>query len=635
MIHRPLINLPLFVPAQTVYNANNDNTIYYSNTNDGKVMLPPDLFQRGLNLNNMLRRNTEGENVLTAEGDALATHNWQLYPFIRSFRDELNRPVPCEMTEDGKRDFVILIVEKFGGRSNGAFGGKIIRDMEAEIVRRCKADGMTCPSGADPASINDVEDIIKALKGKPDHEVFNYIFNWVSSITMDSGIWLVNSVREYFQDNQLPFELPPDVSFPSAIVKHSILRMAIKSYTEGTKAKFRKLQKKVFFRTLKLDEEVHKDKTEGKHYDRYQELLEDPRFSIVVFQDTTYVPRNRLSYPAFILVGAENHDSVSIASRHLNNAINAAPNMPLADLIQMLTIAYNAQHAASTNIPQAAATSTTVPPALPPAPATSTSSTSSEGVGNTATVHNVTAAPQAATTSTTVPTAATTTSPTSNISDYLNNIPAPSTMRNNERTTATIPQAAATLTTIPQAAVAAFTTSDVVTATTVHNSAHQAAAESTTTDDVAAASALMNITTAVSNTQSNEVVPPLLTAVTEESVEDTIEEKEYVKENVYYECKDPKCLYFPCKSCYNDKCEAALAHSRSKGSRARTRKISGNKRQREPHARTPQVTCDHDCYNNPFCMVEQKQAGYFRASEMAKHHRTNCSVCGKYFKEKM
>ncbi len=180
----PLIDLQLFKRGQTIYEAN-DNTLYY--TNDGKAYLPPEIFPSKFNLSALRKKNGDDAYVLTEKGDEWATKFWSLYPFVRGERDYVGRPMPCDITPDGKLHFVNIMVLLFGGTSTDPFGAAITRDAIKEILTRCKDADMKCANGTDPTSIDDVYNIIKSLKGKPEPLVFNYIFNWISSLTMESG----------------------------------------------------------------------------------------------------------------------------------------------------------------------------------------------------------------------------------------------------------------------------------------------------------------------------------------------------------------------------------------------------------------------------------------------------------------
>jgi hypothetical protein len=87
----PRIILPSFLPGETVYRKN-DNTLYYNS--NGKVLLPPDLFSNLKSVNSLREEKKDGSNefVLTETGDKWASHFWQLYPFLRAERDNLQRP---------------------------------------------------------------------------------------------------------------------------------------------------------------------------------------------------------------------------------------------------------------------------------------------------------------------------------------------------------------------------------------------------------------------------------------------------------------------------------------------------------------------------------------------------------------
>eukprot|EP00985_Skeletonema_marinoi_P022119 scaffold13935_cov167-Skeletonema_marinoi.AAC.2 len=333
----PLIYLPPFERGQTVLDG---DALYYDDNGRNKEHA--------------------GEYVLTAKGDDWTTRYWKLYPFLRPNCDESNRPLPVLMTDAGKLDFVKLIIQLFGvgSTTTSPFVGNIIKDLNEEIVRRCKDDNMKLSDGTDPTNVDDVFEIIKSLKGKPDHVIFNYIFNWVSSVTLgDNAGWINKSIRRYLRSCQLPLELPPDDSLPDTIQKHSLNRLAVKNGTAATKLAVRNLQLRYFGKVLNLERIVHSKATIGSAKNvTYMKKLNDPTISTVVFKDLRFVPSTRLENGAYYLNTPDDKSSPSTVLLHLTNAINASPNTPLSELIAMLTSSYNSQNVLpiSTNLPQQA-----------------------------------------------------------------------------------------------------------------------------------------------------------------------------------------------------------------------------------------------------------------------------------------
>lgn len=272
----PLIYLPPFERGQTVLDG---DALYYDD--NGRVLIPPLIFtDKVINLKLFRTKNTAGEYVLTAKGDDWTTRYWKLYPFLRPNRDESNRPLPVLMTDAGKLDFVKLIIQLFGvgSTTTSPFVGNIKKDLNEEIVRRCKGDNMKLSDGTDPTNVDDVFEIIKSLRGKPDHVVFNYIFNWVSSVTLgDNAGWINKSIRRYLRSCQLPLELPPDDSLPDTIKKHSLSRLAVKNGTAATKLAVRHLQLRYFGKVLNLEHIVHSNATIGSAKNvTYMKKLSDP-----------------------------------------------------------------------------------------------------------------------------------------------------------------------------------------------------------------------------------------------------------------------------------------------------------------------------------------------------------------------
>lgn len=631
MSHTPLIPLPLFIPGETIYKPG-DSTLYY--TNDGKVMVPPELFpSKCNNLCNYLKKeecDADGY-ILTESGDMWAKKFWPLFPFVRSERDGVGRPVPCDITSDGKVQFVNIMVELFGGATTSPFGAAITKDAEVEMVRRCKENSMKRADGTDPTSIEDVHNIIKSLKGKPDHLVFNYIFNWISSLTMDSGLqWMHKSIRNHLRSKAPFLELPPDDSFPSTISRHFLVRLADKKSVQTIKEEAKTIQQQNFNKVLKLDAVVHSKASPGtKQYDQYQRQLNDPCVSIVEFKDQTYVTKTRLKSPLYVLVSPPSNSNIGIASLHITNAINASPDTPLPEFIKMVTLNYRyrnaTQNQSSSNIGD------------DDTPANETSGPITD-VTNDKEVDDNTAAPND--------------DSGGNLhTEYLNSIPSVEITTTTTTTDPTGPDVTATSTAddnapkevtvvaapiMPSSAIANSTgdgTEATVDVSIVTGNTPDSCLASTVpatiptrTDQGDTFSA---VTDAVPAQTATSAAPSLSTCVTQDqgSVDDS-SEKEYVENQIYYACNKPSCQYVSCEPCYDHKSNEALVEN-GRG-RATTRK--GRKRQ-HTDAHAQELTCVNGCPNNPFCLVRQNEARYFKHDQMERQNRFKCSICGKYFKE--
>lgn len=336
-----IIQLPHFTTG-TTYNKD-DTTLYYNDKN--LAYLPPQIFDVGIN---KLRRKTSIVATpfeLTIVGDEWATKHWKLFPFLDSSqRDEYGRPIQkLNATSENKLKFVNLVHELFGTDQNSTFLNQVQKDMETEIVKRCNDAKKEAKHETDAVSLEDVWLIIKSLRGRPDEEAFNFIYNWVSSVTMESGCdWVEAAIKTFFANKLLPIALPPASSFPKAIERHSLSRIAIKKGTNNIKEKAKLIQRDHFGKVLILNEIVHeKAKVGSSDHGRYLKRVEDASYDIVQFSDTRYVPSSRTKHPYYYLKRKDKVDDSGIVFLRLTQAVNADRSNSLSMLTSLLTSAYN------------------------------------------------------------------------------------------------------------------------------------------------------------------------------------------------------------------------------------------------------------------------------------------------------
>lgn len=340
------INLPSF--QHTTKYTINDDTLFYKA--DGRVYLPPQIFKN--NMNEFVK-----SNVLTDKGEAWVVKYWGLYPFIDSSqRDELHRPIQSlEPTPENKLKFVKLVRELFGNDSSTSFVEQIRKDLEREMVNRCKKDNFQHEQ-KDPETSDDVIEIIKSLKDYPPAIKFNHVFNWVSSITMEGGLgWIEDSINKYIDSRQLLIAIPPVSSFPPLVKRHSLIKLAIKKGTSSIKEKVKNIQKRTFGEVLWMEDGVNKNAKPGTPaHNKYMELLRDPRYYVVIFGDKRNVPTSRMDYPAY-LVRKENAVVDTDTTRlYMTHAINADLSRTLPELKEMLGQLYQSVHGNSQGMGAAA-----------------------------------------------------------------------------------------------------------------------------------------------------------------------------------------------------------------------------------------------------------------------------------------
>lgn len=415
------IHLPVYQHGTTYVDAK-DTTPYYKDAHSGIVLMAPGLFSNP-GLNKLVK-----DNQLTQVGKEWATRNWSYLPFFDpQLRDSLQRPIPAPaITDEGMLRFVTLVQNLFGGLPSSAahgrhhpFMGHIKRDMEREIIRRCINNGMKKQDGTDPTSKKEVMEIIKSLKGRfEDAIIFNYIYNWILSVTMESSVaWVQSSIANYLQQSGLPIALAPPESFPKKLLRHSLVRWAVKKGTGGGKDGVKDVVKQHFGKVLVLDEVVVKNPAPGTI--QYQRL-QDPLYMSVRFQDTTYVPVSRRDYPVYWVktVPTNDLDEVGIALLHFGNGVAAVPNHSLESIIDMLrTVYHDKLHLSAASSPSSSASSPTT---------TSSSTTTMEHHSSAQESPNSTSSSSTSSTSTGATTTVTTTSARSEVSTQQESAPSTS-----------------------------------------------------------------------------------------------------------------------------------------------------------------------------------------------------------------
>ena len=339
------INLPTF--QSTTKYVMNDNTFFYDS--DGRVLLPPQIFKE--NMNDFVKLTVLPDNtkstVLTDKGEAWVFQYWGLYPFIDSNqRDELHRPIQTlQATPGNKLKFVKLVHELFGSESSTSFVEQIRKDLEREMVKRCK-DAKFQHKKKDPTTVEHVIEIIKSLEHYPSSIKFNHVFNWVSSITMEGGLgWIEDSIEAYIDAHQLLIAIPPVSSFPPLVKRHSLIKWAIKRGTSSIKEKVKNVQKKTFGEVLWMEDSVNKNAKPGTPaHKRFTELLGDPRYYVVLFVDKRYVPSSRMDYSAYYVRKEDVVVDTDISQSYLTHAINADLSRTLPELKEMLSQLYQSVH---------------------------------------------------------------------------------------------------------------------------------------------------------------------------------------------------------------------------------------------------------------------------------------------------
>ena len=372
MASSTIIQLTHFTDTTTY--KKNDITLYYNEKN--QVLLPPQIFDivenEGANINKLrtlVTNDLEPKHALTPAGDEWATKYWQLYAFIDiKQRDAQQRPIQQHNpSPENKLKFVNLVHDLFGTEENSSFLGQLGKDMLDEIKTRCKADKKLAGFENDPETEDDVFDIIKSLKGQPDDLVFNLIYNWISSLTIESGFdWVEKSITTFIGTKHLPIALPPSRSFPKSIKRHSLARIGNKKGTTNIKSRIKKLQEDHFKKVLVLNEVVHEHAKVGSvQHNQYQARLKDPGYEIVEFKhNARYVPSSRSKFPLYYLKVKVSVVGADIVRLRLRQAITAADDPTLPGMISLLTTVFNEINVGNV----AGAPPPPPPPAAPPLP---------------------------------------------------------------------------------------------------------------------------------------------------------------------------------------------------------------------------------------------------------------------------
>jgi len=349
MASSPIIQLTRF--TDTTKYKKNDITLYYNENN--QVLLPPQIFDivenEGANINKLrtlVTNDLEPKYALTPAGDEWATKYWTLYAFIDvKQRYAQQRPIQKHNpSPENKLNFVNLVHDLFGTEENSSFLGQLGKDMLDEIKTRCKDDKKLAGFEKDPETEDDVFDIIKSLKGQPDDLVFNLIYNWISSLTIESGFdWVEKSITTFIGTKHLPIALPPSSSFPKSIKRHSLARIGNKKGTTNIKSRIKKLQEDHFKKVLVLNEVVHEHAKVGSvKHNQYQARLKDPGYEIVEFKhNARYVPTSRSKFPLYYLKVKVSVVSADIVRLRLRQAITAADDPTLPGMISLLTTVFN------------------------------------------------------------------------------------------------------------------------------------------------------------------------------------------------------------------------------------------------------------------------------------------------------
>ena len=318
------IHLPIFDPNVTKY-TNNDHTLFYAPS--GRVYLPPNIFYC-FGINGILTKLTnKKKDAISHQGDLWATKYWNLYAFIDpTQRDDDARPVQIlDPTATNKLKFIKRVLELFGTQKGSIFLGQIKKDLDREVVKRCIADKGKL-RGENPTCEGDVMEVIKNLVGQPDKRVFNFVFNWVTSVTMESGCeWLELSIKQYLKDQHLLVELPPASSYPKSANRHSLVKLSIKKGTDNIKSVVKRVQSDYFGKVIKSKIKVNNDAKVGSaEHNNYLAHMADPLFDLVFFDDSKYVPTSRYKNPCYFLEITRTIGDSEMTNHRLAQAVNAS-----------------------------------------------------------------------------------------------------------------------------------------------------------------------------------------------------------------------------------------------------------------------------------------------------------------------
>lgn len=296
--------LPI-LPTDHEYSEDKD-TIELFEDGNGNAILPPNIFHTFLdtNLNNLLTKT----NTLKPAGEKWTDATYPLWPYLDQTQRSNGKPYEMyPKTPENKLKYAKFVQEMFGSGNNSKFVKHLKGYVQKEMVKRCKSDedNWKNPDGTDPLTIDDVMAIlrspkmVKLFKSGQKAKVYNKIFHWVKSLTMEDDIgWLVNGVEEYLKSKEMLVVMSHHAQGSR---RNGLLRVAVKKGTNRVKVRVKNLERNAFGCELDMSIEVKKNAEPGTaDHAEYQRRMNSDKFEVILL-DSRLVPSTRRDYPAYWL----------------------------------------------------------------------------------------------------------------------------------------------------------------------------------------------------------------------------------------------------------------------------------------------------------------------------------------------
>lgn len=352
------IHLP-HLPAGHCFSDSSDSIELFANA-DGKVIMPPNIFDAFINGNlNKLTTGPSQSKQLTAAGERWTDETYTLWPFLDDRQREDGRPYEMyPKTSENKLKYAIFVQELFGSGRGAAFVSHLENCVRIEMVRRCSSDGFKNQDGTDPATIQDVLNIVKSpemvrlFRSGKKADVYNCIFHWVKSLTMEDDIvWLRSGIMDYFKQKNI---LAVIHHHSKKAKRSSLLRWAVKKGTNSVKVAMKNVEQKTFGCELDMSRKVRED----------DDRRSAPDYE-VIFLDSKYVPTSRKKRPAYYLhwttIDASNYVEMA-----MGNAVETGKSSgkSLPEMQALLKKMYEEESPSNNALTASAANTNTPMPAL-------------------------------------------------------------------------------------------------------------------------------------------------------------------------------------------------------------------------------------------------------------------------------
>lgn len=220
--------------------ANNAHQTLIKLTNKNcKVILLPNIIDLFIDTN--IGKLTK-DCALTPEGRLWTNAKYPLWPFLDATQqDDLGRPIQVHpKNEETQLSYSLFVQQMFSTKRYSNFMEHIRGALQTEMVRRCRETEGNYPMMiADVFSVIKSDEMVQKFKSEFKVEVYNKIFYWCKSLTMEDNFgWLVSSVEEFFVLKGMHVTLASRQT--KSTNRHSLLRWAVLKGTQYIKETLRR-----------------------------------------------------------------------------------------------------------------------------------------------------------------------------------------------------------------------------------------------------------------------------------------------------------------------------------------------------------------------------------------------------------